>query len=411
MSRDTVFVAAAAKTLSAVEVDRRASNQHELAAGPLRRMLVDHGLMPADANRFEVVVTVLGLLDDEEPEPTRDTLTVYDARHANPDRGPEWRAYYGAGSDAERIVTSMREGDHLAYTIDRERRVHLLLASAASRWAEVLREALGLEPSPRLTEVPAYELETAQRRAPIDLVADALGIGRLDESDLDWLLSRFGGELPDLPDPIAMATLAHDRVGHEARDHDADTLLERWLTAETDLFMLLERAEGERRISRCEDFEDHVATVLSILQRRKVRRGRSLELHLEALFTARGLPYERQVETEPGSTSDFILPGLAAYRQIDPATPDGPGVLHLGAKSTARERWKQVLSEAGRLRRRHLATLDPQLSHASLRSMAEHDVVPVMPRRLADLYHGHAVMTVEGFIEHARWVISSGARS
>lgn len=406
MTNDSVFVAVAAKTLSAVEVDPRSSNQHELAAGTLRRLLIDHGLMHAGQERAEIPVRILRLADDEDPDRIDDQLTVYDSRRQKAHRGPEWRAYYGSGSPAEQLVQTMREGDRMVYAIDRAGVTHVLLASAASHWSRVLEESLAIGETPRLMKVPDYELSSAQRRNPIALIADALEIRPTDRTDEEWLLERFDGAMPtEFPDTRTMATLAHDRVGRDPRDADADEILELWLTTETDLFMILERAEGERRIAACTTFDEHVSTVLSILQRRKARRGRSLEIHLEALFTVRGLPYERQVETEPGSTSDFILPGIAAYRALDGARGTDGGVLHLGAKSTARERWKQVLSEASRLRRRHLATLDPHLSEASLTAMVDHDVIPVMPARLGALYTNGAVMTVEGFIERAGWTI------
>lgn len=408
MTNEPVFIAVAAKTLSAVEVDAHASHQHELAAGSLRSMLIDHGLMRPDEDRASLPVQIMRLLDDEDHERIEDRLTVYDARRQNPDRGPEWRAYYAYGSPAEHAVRTMREGDEMIYAIDRSRIIHVLLVSATSHWSDVLHDAFALDPSPRLTTVPSYDLESAQRRTPIELISDALDISPINESDEAWLIEHFGGALPiDFPDTQAMAGLAHLRVSLDARSESADTLLERWLTAETDLFMILERAEGQRRIAECREFEDYVATVLSILQRRKARRGRSFEIHLETLFTARNLPYERQVETEPGSTSDFILPGIDAYRQLGTVASGEPGVLHLGAKSTARERWKQVLSEATKLRRHHLATLDPHLSRASLRAMADHDVVPVMPQRLAGLYDGETIVTVEEFIDRAKWALGN----
>jgi len=405
MKDDPVFVAVAAKTLSAVEVDPRSSNQHELAAGTLRRLLIDRGLMDPDQERAEIPVRMLLLRADEEPERVDDRVTVYDARRQQPHRGPEWRAYYGSDSPAERLIHTMREGDRMVYAIDRTGAVNVLLAAADSHWPRVLEETLAITAEPRLISVPEYELASAQRRTPIALIADVLEIHPPDDSDEAWLLAHFGGAMPnEFPDTLTMAALAHERVGQDPHDTDADEILERWLTTETDLFMILERAEGERRIAACATFEEHVSTVLSILQRRKARRGRSFEIHLETLFTARGLPYERQVETEPGSTSDFILPGIAAYRALSKSGSDA-GVLHLGAKSTARERWKQVLSEATRLRRRHLATLDPQLSDASLSAMIEHDVVPVMPARLGALYTNDAIMDVEAFIERAAWTI------
>lgn len=407
MTADKVFVAVAAKTLSAVEVDPGSSHQHELAAGTLHRLLVDYTLMATGQDRAEIPVRLLRLTDDEDPESVEDRITVYDARRQQLYRGPEWRAYYGYGSPAEQLVHTMREGDHMVYGIDCSGDAHVLLAEAGSQWSRVLEEALAIGDSPRLMRVDEYELSTAQHRSPIALIADALGITTPDRSDADWLLERFGGAMPaTFPDPSTMASLAHERVGIDPREANADDIIERWLTTETELFRLFERAEGEQRIAGCTTFDEHVSTALSILQRRKSRRGRSLEIHLEALFAARGLPYERQVETEPGSTSDFILPGLSAYRALDAAHSEDVGVLHLGAKSTARERWKQVLSEAKRLRRRHLATLDPQLSKASLASMREKDVVPVMPERLRTMYDDPAVINMEAFIARATWVIN-----
>ncbi len=406
MSDEPVFVAVAAKTLSAVEVDPRSSHQHELSAGTLRRMLIDHGLLTPDADHVSISLGLLRLDDDEEVARIEDHLTVYDARRQNPNRGPEWRAYYGYGSQAERLIHTMQEGDQMVYAIDRSGTVHVLLIATKSHWSAVMRDTFGYELNPQLTPLPEYELKAAQRRAPIEIIADALEINPTDSTDHDWLLEHFKGELPtDFPNTQTMASLAHARVAIDPREENADTLLEQWLAAETDLFMILERVEGQRRVARCQEFEDYVATVLSILQRRKARRGRSLEIHLETLFTARSLPYERQVETEPGSTSDFILPGINAYRALGKSTGIEPGVLHLGAKSTARERWRQVLSEATKLRRRHLITLDPQLSSATLRSMRELEVIPVMPARLGDLYEGNSIMTVEYFITRARWLM------
>lgn len=408
MTTDSVFVAVAAKTLSAVEVDPSSSNQHELAAGTLRRLLIDHGLMRPDAHRVDIPVGILQLTDDEAPERIEDRLTVYDARRQQEHRGPEWRAYYGQNSPAEQLVQTMREGDRLVYAIDRAGGAHVLLVDAKSRWSSVLADALAISETPRLMSVPKYDLASAQRKNPIALIADALGITPPDDSDEEWLLERFGGSLPlQFPDTSMMASLAHERVGLEPQAENADLIIERWLTVETELFRILEQVDGDRRLEACKDFDDYVRTVLSILQRRKARRGRSLEIHLETLLAARRVPFERQVETEPGSTSDFIIPGIDAYRGLADGASDAVGVLHLGAKSTARERWKQVLSEARLLQRKHLATLDPNLSDASLRSMGDHNVIPVMPERLAALYPEHDIMHFEGFIERAQWTVGA----
>ena len=76
------------KVLSAVEVTRKASNQHEFNAGALRRKL---GFRAGP---------IRGLLDvlcypsnDAVPTVARATYTLYDAREATPGRS-EWRMYY-----------------------------------------------------------------------------------------------------------------------------------------------------------------------------------------------------------------------------------------------------------------------------------------------------------------------------
>ncbi len=53
--------------------------------------------------------------------------------------------------------------------------------------------------------------------------------------------------------------------------------------------------------------------------RRKSRAGLALENHLEALFKALDLRFDRGKETENRNKPDFLFPGQAQYR--DPSFP------------------------------------------------------------------------------------------
>jgi len=58
----------------------------------------------------------------------------------------------------------------------------------------------------------------------------------------------------------------------------------------------------------------------------------------------------------------------------------------LGAKSTLKERWRQVLSEAARIKRKHLLTLEPGISEAQTTEMEAKSLQLVLPRDLHRTY-------------------------
>src|SRR3546814_16678609 len=77
---------------------------------------------------------------------------------------------------------------------------------------------------------------------------------------------------------------------------------------------------------------------------------------LEAVFTALGVQYARGAETENKNKPDFLFPGPQAYH--DDLFPR-ERLTMLGAKSTLKDRWRQVLSEAEKINEKHLLTLSP----------------------------------------------------
>src|SRR3546814_4083496 len=80
------------------------------------------------------------------------------------------------------------------------------------------------------------------------------------------------------------------------------------------------------------------------------------------LFTALGVQYARGAETENKNKPDFLFPGPQAYH--DDLFPR-ERLTMLGAKSTLKDRWRQVLSEAEKINEKHLLTLSPGISERS----------------------------------------------
>jgi hypothetical protein len=58
----------------------------------------------------------------------------------------------------------------------------------------------------------------------------------------------------------------------------------------------------------------------------------------------------------------------------------------LGAKTTCKDRWRQVLAEAKRINRKHLLTLEAAISAAQTDQMQEHNLQLVIPRGLHETF-------------------------
>ena len=54
----------------------------------------------------------------------------------------------------------------------------------------------------------------------------------------------------------------------------------------------------------------------------------------------------------------------------------------LGSKSTLKDRWRQVMSEAVRIRKKHLLTLEPGISENQTNEMQVKELQLVLPQKL-----------------------------
>ena len=77
----------------------------------------------------------------------------------------------------------------------------------------------------------------------------------------------------------------------------------------------------------------------------------------------------------------------------------------LGAKSSCKERWAQVLREADRIKAKHLFTLEPGISESQTAEMQRSQLQLVLPRSLHATYSPRQrnwLMDVSGFITEVK---------
>jgi hypothetical protein len=126
--------------------------------------------------------------------------------------------------------------------------------------------------------------------------------------------------------------------------------------------------------------------------------GYAFENHLVAIFESRNLQFERGCRTENHSKPDFLFPSCEAYHTTSFPTE---WLIMLGAKSTCKERWRQVLAEAARIQHKHLLTLESGISVNQTNEMMSSNLHLVVPNPIHESYQPEQrewLMNVDEFI-------------
>ena len=218
-----------------------------------------------------------------------------------------------------------------------------------------------------------------------------------DEIPAGWL-SRF----PTGADIVAKSTEMRPELSL-----DPDRRLLRRRECEFAIFRSIEESRELPAIRKgFATMDRFLARAQTVLQRRKSRSGRSLELHAHAIFREEGLCEDRhfshQKESESGRRPDFLFPSVNAYR--DSSFPDDK-LRMLAVKTTCRDRWRQILQEADRVKIKHLLTLQEGISEGQFREMKHAGVRLVVPRPLIRKFPGTVrpeLRTLERFIAGVR---------
>ena len=169
------------------------------------------------------------------------------------------------------------------------------------------------------------------------------------------------------------------------------------------VFQSVEHAVESKAIEQgFNSIDEFLARAQTILQRRKSRAGRSLELQLRAILDEENIAYVFQPTTEAGSRPDFIFPSQEAYDDMDYPISR---LRMLAAKTTVRERWRQILNEADRIPVKHLFTLQEGVSANQFAQMRDERVRLVVPRPLHTRYPQSVrreLMTLQDFVTETR---------
>lgn len=144
----------------------------------------------------------------------------------------------------------------------------------------------------------------------------------------------------------------------------------------------------------------------SVTNRRKARSGRSLELQAKRIFDEEKLAsYSHDAVSEDNKRPDFLFPSADAY--YDGSYPS-ERLRMLAAKTTCKDRWRQVVDEARRIDKKHLLTLQEGVSGKQFAQMQEAGIVLVVPKPLHKKYPDelrNKLVSFESFLDEVRQLI------
>ncbi len=386
------FSGIGAKRLSRVEINPGASNQHEFnGIDGFRAIFGD--------DRITFEGTFLYLDDNPDRILAEDgSLTWYNARANHPTR-TEYRLYYTTNS----IISESNVDDLVVIGRTGENKLAIIIASAGSTAEQQIKWLFGLE-------------EVANRFIIRDIVADdqvlnfagryvistfGFEVEDIAPDYLPQLLARFGSTFPST---AIFSDYARSTVEDVSAIEEPDTTLLRWLEREEVLFKTLENHIVSQRLDLGFDgnVDYFVSYSLSVHNRRKSRAGHSFENHLASIFRENEILFSRGKKTERNNKPDFLFPSIDNYADLNFNTDF---LTMLGVKTSAKDRWRQILSEAERIPNKHLITLEPGISLNQTTEMQEQNLQLVIPSPLMETYsmaQREQIITLIDFIHLVR---------
>lgn len=397
MELRSVISLAVCKRLVGVDLPRRGSNQHEInGVADLREFF-------SGATRDEPIEWRY-FADARDPESGSGTVTFYDARAKSADRTArsEWRLYYSGN-----FLSRANPGDVLFLARKVSGELFGLVFQEASGWLHAAQRLFNID---EVTRRPRFlgddnlgrEIEFAHQQ-----ILDELGIEIelpitstiVDVAVKELEVARSQGL--EFPTTRRMAELAQKHATYEM-DRPDEALLA-LLSTEEQLFRAAESVLVTKRLGMgFETPDEFIQYSLSVQNRRKARMGHALQNHLEFLFRFHRLKFDTQAKTEGKNKPDFLFPGARAYRDL---SFNARRLQMLAAKSSCKERWRQILSEANRIRVKHLCTLEQAISADQTREMCTQNVVLVIPAALHSTYDDEQrseLLTIGNFIDIVR---------
>lgn len=213
---------------------------------------------------------------------------------------------------------------------------------------------------------------------------DVAGIVKPDVK-IAQLLEKFAARFANFPETRQMAQGAREcynkayNVAELKLRNNPDEILLNWVDTEYRLFKCMEEKVYANVLSKpFGNVDSFVQMANEVLNRRKSRAGKSLEHHLADIFTHNEVVFEEQAITEDNKKPDFLFPNAECYHNLKFPAED---LIVLGAKTTCKDRWRQVLTEADRVDIKYLFTLQQGISKNQLREMHDSRLTLVVPQK------------------------------
>jgi hypothetical protein len=231
-----------------------------------------------------------------------------------------------------------------------------------------------------------FGLTPAETNRPINL--NLVSPKTREKQEIDFFIDNLKDEFPASFEMSKQARLIQYMVylNRHLTVSDPDSILLRWIDQEYTLFRALEQARyGDVVAAGFASVDDFVVMANQVLNRRKSRAGKSLEHHLAAIFDENKIQYSAQAVTEGNKKPDFLFPSEEAYHDM---TFPVKKLCTLAAKTTCKDRWRQILNEADRLRdeNKFLCTMQQGISAAQMDEMEAEKVILVVPKAYHNAY-------------------------
>ena len=254
-----------------------------------------------------------------------------------------------------------------------------------------------------------FAIDPTQTNRLIDTGRLGLLMGKREEPAIKEFINGLTVDFPMSEDMSAASryieNTVHDRV--EDIRENPDRKLIAWTDMEYKLFKALEHERYKDLIFKgFTSVDEFVKAANIVLNRRKSRAGKSLEHHLAAIFDGNEIEYSSQAVTEGNKKPDFLFPSQDAYHNFDFSVDY---LVSLAAKTTCKDRWRQVLNEADRLRDRpkYLCTLQQGVSGAQMDEMQAENVILVVPKPYIATYpqdRRDRIWTLARFVQYVKMI-------
>lgn len=389
------FLGFGAKRLSQVEVSAKVSNQHELNGTADFKQIFG-----TDKKVFNT--KFLYLSDDEDSILSASgAMTWYDARENHSTR-TEYRLYYTSND----VITQAIAGDLIIVCKVSHSELFVIIAPKGSTSEGQILWLFSLGEIENKFIVKDLADNNVEIGFAGNIIISSLGIEIEDATSkyLKELVNTFGLGFPKTKE---FSEFARSKVTNISPIEAPDETLISWLEFEEMLFRTLEKEIVQTKLTEGfgkngTDVDDFIAFSLSVQNRRKSRAGHAFENHLSVIFDLNNVLYSKGANTERNNKPDFIFPGIKHYSNNE--YPENLLTM-LGVKTSAKDRWRQVLSEADRIQIKHLITLQPAISENQTDEMMAQSLQLVVPAPILHTYSDKqqsSLLSLGDFIEHVK---------